>query len=309
MLTVPVSDEQLAEDVAAFLAEGLAAGERVVYLDDDTAGLVLSRLTDDGVDVTGPLRSGQFRLVPGEVTRAALRGPLDALTGLVAHNLTSALDDGWAGLRISGQTDHGLRRPGGQVLDEYDRRLDDAVRDHPLRVLCVYDHLRYPDEFIATMRTRHPAELTATPLHDDSLLRVTETGPARIRLAGEVDHANRPQVRRVLAGLIDQVVRGDVGEGTLTADLSALRFVDVAGAVSLVHAADELPASVRLQLVNLRPGVARLLERCGAGFAPQLEMSIRERHALHPAEALDLAAGAAQRADRSTPGADTAAAI
>ncbi|GAA1095354.1 MULTISPECIES: MEDS domain-containing protein [Pseudonocardia] len=294
VLTVPVSDEQLAEDVAAFLAEGLTAGERVAYFDDDTAGLVLSRLADDGVDVTGPLRSGQFQLVPGDFTRAALHAPLDELTGVMEQNITSALDDGWAGLRFSGQMDHGLRRPGGQVLDEYDRRLDDAVRDHPLRALCVYDHLRYPDELIATMRSLHPAELTAAPLYDDSLLRVTEIGPARVRLAGEVDHANRPQVRRVLARLIDRVVRGDVGEGTLTADLSALRFVDVAGAVSLVHAADELPVSVRLRLVNLRPGVARLLERCGAGFASQLEMSIRERHALCPADALGLAADAAE---------------
>ncbi|GAA4974358.1 MEDS domain-containing protein [Pseudonocardia tropica] len=289
VLTVPVSDEQLAEDVSAFLAEGLAAGERVAYFDDDTAGLVLSRLADDGVDVTGPLRSGQFQLVPGGFTRAALHAPLDELTGLMEQNVTSALDDGWAGLRFSGQMDHGLRRPGGQVLDEYDRRLDDAVRDHPLRALCVYDHLRYPDELIATMRGLHPAELAAAPLYDDSLLRITETGPARVRLAGEVDHANRPQVRRVLAGLIDRVVRGDVGEGTLTADLSALRFVDVAGAVDLVHAADELPVSVRLRLVNLRPGVARLLLRCGAGFAPQLQTSTRERHALCPADALGLA--------------------
>ncbi|MBO4240708.1 MEDS domain-containing protein [Pseudonocardia alni] len=294
VLTVPVSDEQLAEDVAAFLAEGLTAGERVAYFDDDTAGLVLSRLADDGVDVTGPLRSGQFQLVPGDFTRAALHAPLDELTGVMEQNITSALDDGWAGLRFSGQMDHGLRRPGGQVLDEYDRRLDDAVRDHPLRALCVYDHLRYPDELIATMRSLHPAELTAAPLYDDSLLRVTEIGPARVRLAGEIDHANRPQVRRVLARLIDRVVRGDVGEGTLTADLSALRFVDVAGAVGLVHAADELPVSVRLRLVNLRPGVARLLERCGAGFAPQLEMSTRERHALCPADALGLAEGAAE---------------
>ncbi|MEJ8280010.1 MEDS domain-containing protein [Pseudonocardia spirodelae] len=291
VLTVPVSDEQLAEDVAVFLAEGLVAGERVAYFDDDTADLVLSRLADDGVDVTGPLRSGQFQLVPQEFTRAALHAPIDELAGLMEQNVGDALGAGWSGLRFSGQMDHGLRRPGGVVLDEYDRLLDEAVRAHPLRALCVYDHLRYPDDLIATMRALHPAEPPAAPLHDDSLLRITTTGPARVRLAGEIDHANRPQVRRVLARLIDKVVRGEVGEGTLTADLSALRFVDVAGAVSLVHAADELPVSVLLRLENLRPGVARLLERCGAGFAPQLELVVRERHPLCTADALGLAAG------------------
>ena len=151
VLTVPVSDEQLAEDVAAFLAEGLTAGERVAYFDDDTAGLVLSRLADDGVDVTGPLRSGQFQLVPGDFTRAALHAPLDELTGVMEQNITSALDDGWAGLRFSGQMDHGLRRPGGQVLDEYDRRLDDAVRDHPLRA-CIRGRLLKNPTIVIQMR-------------------------------------------------------------------------------------------------------------------------------------------------------------
>ncbi|BBG02433.1 MULTISPECIES: MEDS domain-containing protein [Pseudonocardia] len=291
LLTVPVGDEQLCESVAAFLAVGLAAGERVVYFDDDTGDAVLARLDDDGIDVTGPLRSGQFHLVPGEFTRAALLAPLDELDGLLEHTVRSALDDGWAGLRLTGQMNHGLTRPGGHRLDEYDRTLARAVRGRPVHALCVYDQLRYPDELIAVMRTLHRREEPSSPLHDDSLLRITEIGPAHVRLAGEVDHGNRPHVRRVLDLLMERVAHGDTDTDTVVADCASLRFCDVAAAVSVIHVADELPVTRRLRLDHVRPGVARLLDRCGAPFAAQLEVRVREPRALCVAEAVALAGG------------------
>ena len=297
VLTVPVSDEQLCESVSSFLAGGLGAGERVAYFDDDTADAVLARMHDDGVDVAEPLRTGQFQLVPGEFTRAALLAPLDELGGVLEHNMQAAVDDGWAGLRFTGQMNHGLQRPGGQALDEYDRVLARAIRGRPVHALCVYDHARYPDDLIAHMRSVHDVELATAPLLDDTLLRITELGPAHLRLAGEVDHGNRPQVRRVLGRLLDRVVRGeietgsDTGTDTVVADLASLRFCDVAAAVSVVHAAEELPGTLRLRLEHVRPGVARLLYRCGAAFAGQLEIDVRERDPLRTADALQLAAG------------------
>ena len=289
VLTVPVGDEQLCESVAAFLAGGLAAGERVAYFDDDTADAVLARLDDDGIDVTGPLRTGQFQLVPGEFTRAALLAPLDELDGLLEHTVRSALDDGWAGLRFTGQMNHGLTRPGGHLLEEYDRTLARAVRGRPVHALCVYDHLRYPDDVIDVMRTLHRDEEHRSPLYDDSLLRITRTGPAHIRLAGQVDHGNRPQGRRAVERFLERVAHGDTDTDTVVADLASLRFCDVAAAVSVIHAADALPVTLRLRLDHVRPSVARLLDRCGAPFAGQLEVRVREPRALRGADAVALA--------------------
>ena len=289
VLTVPVGDEQLCESVAAFLAGGLAAGERVAYFDDDTADAVLARLDDDGVDVTGPLRAGQFQLVPGEFTRAALLAPLDELDGLLEHTVRSALDDGWAGLRFTGQMNHGLTRPGGHLLEEYDRTLARAVRGRPVHALCVYDHLRYPDDVIDVMRTLHRDEEQSSPLYDDSLLRITRTGRAHIRLAGQVDHGNRPQVRRAVERFLERVAHGDTDTDTVVADLASLRFCDVAAAVSVIHAADAMPVTLRLRLDHVRPSVARLLDRCGAPFAGQLEVRVREPRALRVADAVALA--------------------
>lgn len=289
LLAVPVSDEELCEVTAQFLAAGLAAGERVSYYDDGTADAVLARLHDDGVELHAPLRSGQFRLVPAEVTRTALLAPLDELSGLLEGDTAAALADGWAGLRFTGQMSHGLTRPGGPVLDEYDRIVDRVVRGGPVHALCVYDRARYPDRLIARMRRVHPAAEATLPLHDDGLLRITGRGAA-LRLAGEVDHSNRPQVRRVLGRVVDRLVR-ETGGGVLVADLASLRFCDVAAAVSVVHAAEELPVTVRLRLTGVRPRVARLLERCGAAFAPQLDVVVRAGRPLTTADALGLATG------------------
>lgn len=292
VLTVPVSDEELCESVAAFLAGGIAAGERVTYFDDDTGDAVLARLHDDGIDVDGPLRTGQFQLVPGELTRAVLHAPPDELDDLLQHHTRSALDDGWAGLRLTGQLDHGLRRPGGSQLEEYDRVLDEAVRGRPVHVLCVYDHARYPDDLVAHMRATHEIEIGTAPLYDDTMLRIVESGPGELHLAGEVDHGNRPQVRRVLGRVLDRVARGEIDTDTVVADLSSLRFCDVAAAVSVVHAGEELPATTWLRLENVRPGVARLLERCGASSAGQVRVETRDRDPLDTADAVRIAGGA-----------------
>ena len=48
---VPDSEDHLWEATAAFVAGGLAVGERVLYFEDDTADALLGRLADDRVPV------------------------------------------------------------------------------------------------------------------------------------------------------------------------------------------------------------------------------------------------------------------
>ncbi|MFP5021697.1 MEDS domain-containing protein [Pseudonocardia phyllosphaerae] len=298
VLTVPVSDEQRFETTAEFLAGGLVAGERVTFFDDGSADDVLGRMHDDGVDLHGPLRSGQLQLAPPESTRHAVTMPLDEVPGLVTATVDGALADGWSGLRFTGETCHALTNSAEYLL-EHDHVVATTIEGRPARVLCVYDRLRFPERVVADMCAAHTVQIEPVPLYDDSLLRITTDGPARVRLAGEVDHANRPQVRRVLGRLIDRLLRGDevpdeeAEAGVLVADLSALRFCDVAAAVSVVHAAAELPVTLRLRLDHVRPGVARLLDRCGSAFAPQLDVRVRERSPLTGAQARELGAGAA----------------
>jgi anti-anti-sigma regulatory factor len=70
--------------------------------------------------------------------------------------------------------------------------------------------------------------------------------------------------------MLDQTLRSHSAPTDVVLDLSSLRFLDVAGAISAVHAAEEFPSTHRLRLVGVRPRVLRLLDRCGAPFAAQL---------------------------------------
>ncbi|MHA6794639.1 MEDS domain-containing protein [Pseudonocardia bannensis] len=270
----PVSDEQLWEISAEFVAAGLARNEQVYYFDDGTASSVLGRLADDRVPLAQPLRTGQLAIVPSDVTRQVFRTPVAAVQQMFAERIEASVAEGYAGLRITGQMSYGAARPVGIGLTEYDAGLDAVVRGRPAIALCLYDRRRYTDAQIEEMRDVHRDELSAPSAYDDGLLRITRTGLTTARMAGEVDHSNRPMITRLLETTLDDALRSHSASTDIELNLASLRFMDVAGAVSLVHAAEAFPSTHRLVLTGVRPRIVRVLDRCGAPFAAQL--SVRE---------------------------------
>jgi anti-anti-sigma regulatory factor len=109
------------------------------------------------------------------------------------------------------------------------------------------------------MRRIHEFEVAAPSLYDDALLRITAIGPQAVRLAGEIDQSNSQALRRLLGTLLDRALRSHSASAAITVDLASLRFVDVAGAVSLVHAAEEFPSTHHLVLDRMRAAVAGVL--------------------------------------------------
>jgi anti-anti-sigma factor len=275
---IPVSDEQLFEMTACYVAAGLAAGEQAVYFDDGTADGLLERLADDCVPIVESLHDGSFTIVPPDTTRATLRSSPLHVQDLICGIVQDALEQGYTGVRLTGQLSYALQRAGGVSLLQYDDALDEVIRVRPARLLCLYDRRRFPDGAIEELRARHHTELVGPAIYDDNLLRITSTGPGTARLAGEVDHSNRPRIRRLLETALDDALRSHAAPTDITLDLSSLRFLDVSAAVSLVHAAEEFPSSHRLVLTGVRPRVMRALDRCGAPFAAQLVVKSRPEH-------------------------------
>lgn len=281
----PVSDEQLWEMTAAWIAAGLACDERVTYFEDGTAASVLERLEDDGVAVESELAAGRLEVVGAPGTRAMLEAPVREIRDVVHSRVALAVAAGHAGWRTTGQLHHALTA--GRSLPEFDTALDDALLDQPARALCLYDRNRYPEDVVVALRAVHPHELRVGSVYDDGLLRVTRTGTGRLRLAGEADYSNHGTIDRLLAAAMDEVLRARGGPTEIVADLASLRFLDVAGAASLVGTADRMPGSHRLVLRGVRPPVQRVLDRCGAPFSPQLDVLPRSPRRNRPTTAVD----------------------
>jgi hypothetical protein len=269
---VPVSDEHLWELTAEFLAEGLAAGEQVVYGENGTTDAVLGRLVDDGVPVLPLMDRGQLVVLPGD----AMRGLGAASAGEVLTALDTVVTGGLAtfpGVRLVGEASTGMRSGDGAAMIEYESRLDEVLADRPARIACLYDRNRYSDAAIARLCAVHEHRVEpAPPVHDDDLVRITVPRPFVARVAGEVDHSNRPRIRAVLEAALDTALRSAEPPEEIELDLASLRFLDVGAAASVVRAARDFPAPHRLLLSGVRPGVLRVLDRCGAPFVDQLRV-------------------------------------
>lgn len=270
---VPDSTEHRNEIAARFVAGGVEHGERILFYDDaGAADALLRRLSEDGVDAGPALRRGQLAIVPEEQTRRTFRMPLPEVYSAVAGEIDRSLDSGWRGTRFTGQM-HAAIAPGAVgSLPEYDGLLARLVRDSAgsLTALCTYDHEHFPDEHIDIMRALHRDHLGVTGAYDDGLLRIVRMGPGHARLAGDIDHSNRPKIASLLYQQLDAVLRSPEAPTDVGLDMASVRFIDVASATAFVHAAESFPATHRLVLHRVRPRVERLLERCGAAFSPQL---------------------------------------
>jgi anti-anti-sigma factor len=270
---IPDSAEHLGELAAEFVAHGLGRGEKILYFDDDgAADALLRRLTEDGVEIDEPLRRGQLEIQPEEATRATFRTRLPDIHAGMTAEIARYRDEGWAGTRLTGQM-HATLAPGASgTLPEFDGLLARLIRENreSLSALCTYDHEHFPDHQIDIMRALHRDHMAVTGAYDDGLLRIVRVGAGHARLAGEIDHSNRPKITTLLHQQLDAVLRSADAPADIGLDMASVRFVDVASAVAFVHAAESFPASHRLVLHRVRPRVARILDRCGAAFSAQL---------------------------------------
>ena len=270
---VPDSDDHLWEATANYVAAGLAAGERVVYFEDATAEALLGRLADDHVPARRAIDGGDLVIIPTEGTRHAATYPVADLLEMVRLTIVESETGGWPGIRMAGESGAMLPIGGLRKVVEYERGIDAIMAEHPTAsMLCRYDRRFFDDDAVAAMRELHDTELVTPALYDDTLLRVTGSGPTALRFAGEIDLSNRPQIRRLLDTALDTALRSAHACTDIVIDLSSLRFIDVAGAVELVHAAESFPETHRLVLLSPRPAVHRVLDRCGAPFAPRLDV-------------------------------------
>jgi hypothetical protein len=146
--------------VFPYLAQGLALGERCVYLTTPrTPWLLESLLAWQGLDLEG-LKARRQLIITDATGYYLHRGGFDP-GRVIAKNLsalTRSQEAGFTGFRavadMSWAADH--PREWGR-LEEYELRLNQEVfAPHPSTAICIYDRQLFPPSLLEMVRRTHP---------------------------------------------------------------------------------------------------------------------------------------------------------
>lgn len=159
---------------ARFIAQGLASGERCLYVSAtrDMTGIV-DALDREGVDVADRVAFGALRLATA--ARSYLAGGVvspDAMLSALKTDVRDSRAAGYTGLRATSEMGWAAGDSGASaLLENYERRLQRVFDGGGLTGLCQYDRDAFPHDLIERMRTIHPvlvddrAALHAPALH------------------------------------------------------------------------------------------------------------------------------------------------
>jgi anti-anti-sigma factor len=249
LLSVAQSEDERRRTLGKWIVSALQEGEGFAYAEAagaSTSGLVSAALEDAGVDVEWAQRDGFLLRVP-MVDFYAMNGP--------AMLVARARADGFQGVRIATDPQHGL-----QVLDQpaylrYERRLADTCASKPLSALCQFDTAAAGSWFseVSWMHMGYgpTSPFLAMPV-DDSVF-----------LFGEVDISNNDQMTEALRGA------GSRADGRLKVDLTGLTLLTAAGCQALIQGTEDYRAGGgQVLLQGVRPSVQRVLKLLGFDQAP-----------------------------------------
>jgi hypothetical protein len=241
------SDDEGAETVATFAAEGLARGERVaLVLEKNVREAVAERMADTGTTPNGSLRMWDVADVYGAEGRIDPGPQLATFRGM----LQEALDEGYSGLRVAGDvTPVALRHP--TDLLRWERTADVFEARSPVTGMCVIDARSVEPHVLKAVDVLHPASAYSTvPFH-------VHAGPdASVALSGELDVFDVDLMSETLGPL-----RRDVFEAEPVLDLSGATYVTHQALQSLDLFAAEI--GVTIELRNAPAIVARIVSTIG----------------------------------------------
>lgn len=237
-------DQGRARLAANWAGEGLAAGERVVWI-EPSGGALFNWLDAQGVAWHEALDAGALRIVdPRDIVQLTSADDVPLRIEGAAALARQAVADGYTGLRVGVETAVAL-----DVMPDVDTQLvleaawEQATLTEPLSLLCLYDPTVYGPQLFDAIRL-HPRAFA------DDLAQVSASADSTAA-AGEVDLSNAAMVRAFL--------EAGPTEGASTLDLSACRFVDLTGASELVAFARSR-APHRLRVLHPPHSLTRVLQ-------------------------------------------------
>jgi anti-anti-sigma regulatory factor len=264
-------EEELLDLTAAFVRDGLAAGLKVVWLNDAAPQPAVSELARRGVAAQPAMERGQMtaagcegRLLSGQAFRA------DAAVGWLAREAELSREAGFPGLRVAVDMGWALRPVTGiEELPRFEEGIAGLLGGGTASVLCQYDRERFDPVTLASVGKFHTRSVTAATYYADAVLRICrQYAPPGIRIAGEVDY----QAAGPLALALAEAVRL---EGDIVINMAALAFADAPCTAMIADAARTMAAS-RAVLLRCQPGVAAGFTRLGLTGLPRVRLVIAD---------------------------------
>jgi hypothetical protein len=216
-------DQEFRAGAYAFLNDGVALGQALMYVGAGTVAKLRSDL-DDLPEVDRLLGEGRLRIMPIENVYA-VGEPIDATGQLTmfSTSTSAALVDGYTGLRVVADVTT-------LVLDaelwrdhlHWESVADRYAAKNPLAGLCCYDRRALPDEILADLCSVHRSSNGPASMAPFRLF----AGREGMSLAGEVDCFSADDLRRLLAAVTPP-------DGDLVLELDELEFVDHHGLMAV----------------------------------------------------------------------------
>lgn len=234
------SDAELHAIAGTFVREGLAAGDRVGYVSEADAATVAGRLRIQGVACEPALRSGQLVIIAlADIDPDADESRVAGLAARVQAFIEEGMAEGYVALRLASEV-HALA-PRNETLSQMRSRealASELSAALPVTGLCLYDRRRFAEDYLVAASHEHDAGFDPEPLYADELVSIARH-PDRpgLRIAGEIDLSNIAGLEQALTSVAEESADG------LTLDVSALRFICVAGLRAIVRAAADRPDS------------------------------------------------------------------
>lgn len=197
--------QELAGEVAGFLAEGLRGRERCWYVGNaHEMDAVRAALGDNGIDVAADTARGALRLISG-AGAYAVRGAFNPEATIQVFNdaIEQAYTDGFTGFRAAAEMSWALEcQDGAQQVIVYEALLKSLFASCRAIGLCLYDRTRMPLGIIDGALSTHPVAGTggrygANPFYDPAATGPTEREPAEVveKLA-RLERASGPPATR-----------------------------------------------------------------------------------------------------------------
>jgi len=243
-----------------FVFEGLAAGEKVIYVGDTTARELPGLLSRHNIDATPFAEAGHLSVIPWSRACAVDgHGHPSLLSRTLREEISRALDQRFRRVRITADMTWAVGVPGGDsFMLDCDCEVEALVGPSTLTTaICQVDRRRCSPEAVSALQNHHEVFVEVNPEYDDGVLRMTRTyAPYGLRLEGEIDGARHHVFTRTLTAVSEPRNR-------IHLELANLRFMDLAALHLLGAHARRLARGNALVLDNPSPELEDVIEMVG----------------------------------------------